>query len=480
MVGGDPIDALSKSLYILRLIPRRMALRAILQEIYLCIPSTVGTSRSTMNFSRFQCLCAAGFFALTPVQPDNLLNLARTDLSVASKITHLKQLVETFPNTDASWRAQSELVSLLAGSNRWEEALQVYQSEHAKPGSGDSIDFKLLDYWLKTGRYQDVLRATAAASGPTPDVSRDMNLLEVRAQAFLARGQYRLAREAVDSWIMKYREEGAAGTRFESDFQSLRYLRSHLRALERRQGAEGKALFTASVPDSLQHWSQRRDVPIYFFKLVPTHPAGGMMGRVYPGRHEVDDFFSAQVDDMNRGLGYLSGDKFSLEYKGLDTLYVQDGDMDPTSSGAHLLTSRVWAHSLPQLYKLAGQAFVVLVDYRISSDGEAAYMGDGIIHVSASKFQSLVLIHEVLHGLGATHNEWALLSKKGYQFDSDDRGIMTFDQGEIRDLGLEEKNRAVLGWPRVAVVHFAEPSDGSLPNLPTAVASNSSLFAGLN
>src|SRR5205807_7639963 len=136
--------------------------------------------------------------------------------------------------------------------------------------------------------------------------------------------------------------------------------------------------------------------------------------------------------------------------------------MDPVSSGGHLLTSRVYVHTLPQIYKLAGDAFVILIDYRTLADGEAAYMGDGIIHLSASKLQTLVVMHEILHGLGATHQEWNSLQAQGYRFDPEDRGLMTFDHGEILDLGLEEKNRALLGWPQVGVVRPGSATDAQV------------------
>ena len=39
---------------------------------------------------------------------------------------------------------------------------------------------------------------------------------------------------------------------------------------------------------------------------------------------------------------------------------------------------------------------------------------------------------------------------------------MTFERGEILDLGLEEKNRALLGWPQVGVVRPRFDSDTEL------------------
>ena len=184
-----------------------------------------------------------------------------------------------------------------------------------------------------------------------------------------------------------------------------------------------------------------------------------------PGRHDGDAFFGQQVYDLNRGFRYISGGSFSLAFEGLRTLYVKAGDMDPSSQGGHLLTSRVYVHTLPSLYELAGKAFVVLVDYREQAEGEAAYMGDGLIYLSANKLNTVILMHEILHGLGATHQEWGSLHGQGYQFDPNDRGLMTFEQGEILNLGLEEKNRAVLGWPAVSVVRLStkEPVDVLLP-----------------
>jgi hypothetical protein len=312
----------------------------------------------------------------------------------------------------------------------------------------------LLDYWLKTGRFNEVLRATSAPASASLSPAQDLRLLEIRIQALLARGEYRPARQCVDRWLMRHEAEGQAGTRLETDVESMRYLRRHLRTLERMQGPAGKPLFTGSVPDSLRHWSQRREVPAYFFKLIPAHVGGQKPATLLPGRMDVEPFFQDQVAALNRGFQHLSGGAFSLAFQKLETLYVNDGDIDATASGGHILTSRVYMHTLPSLAQLCGKAFIVLVDYRASAKDEAAYMGDGIVYVSASKLQSMVLMHEILHGLGATHQDWAALEAKGYRFDREDRGLMTFDRGEIKDLGLEEKNRALLGWPQVSRLRF--------------------------
>jgi len=119
-----------------------------------------------------------------------------------------------------------------------------------------------------------------------------------------------------------------------------------------------------------------------------------------------------------------------------------------------VLTARVYVHTIPPLYRLAGRAFVVLVDYGGPTDDTAAYMGDGLILLTASKLRPVTLMHEILHGLGATHQDWDTLIRQDYQFDPEDRGLMTFEKGELRDLGLEEKNRALLGWPLVATLHL--------------------------
>jgi len=401
------------------------------------------------------CLFAASFMTITPYTPQQFLILAKAQVSVPEKISILKRLTDNFPLDSATKKSEEQLENLLINTNRYEEALQQYRKDHPETGTGNVLDFKLLEMLLRTGHYNDVLRITATTSRPNRDFLRDMNLLELCTQALLAKGQYRLAREGVDQWLHVYERDGMPGTRFEADVHSIQFLHRHLQTLERTQGPKGKAIFTASVPDSLQHWSQRQDVPIVFFKLIPTHPGGQLHEPLLAGRHAGNNYFEDRVSDLNRGFSYLSGDRFSLQFAGMHTLYIREGDMDPESSGGHLLTSRVYAHTIPELYKLAGEAFVVLIDYREQADGEAAYMGDGIIHISASKLQTLVLMHEILHGLGATHQEWNALEAQGYKFDPEDRGLMTFDHGEILDLGLEEKNRALLGWPQVGVVRPA-------------------------
>ncbi len=412
---------------------------------------------------------------ITPYTSQQFLALAKDQVSVSDKISILKRLSETFPEDTTARIGREQLVTLLNNTNRYEEAYQAYRKDHPEPGAGSAIDFKLIEMMLRTGRYSDVLKATVAASGPTRDFMRDMDLLELRVQALLAKGLFQIARENVEGWLKTYEADGIPGGRFESDVRSIQFLKRHLLSLERIDGPEGKAIFTASVPDSLQHWSKRHEVPIVFFKLIPAHPGGQLHGPLLPGRHEGDAYFEDRVADLNRGFSYISGDQFSLRFEGLHTLYVKEGDMDPESSGGHLLTSRVYGHTIPQLYHLAGEAFVILVDYREQAEGEAAYMGDGLIHLSASKLQTLVIMHEILHGLGATHQEWNLLEALGYKFDPEDRGLMTFDRnGEILDLGLEEKNRALLGWPQVGVVRPRFTSDTQLAEPPTHLDNPSS------
>jgi hypothetical protein len=422
--------------------------------------------------NKMTCLWVASFMTITPYTPQQFLVLAREHISVADKISILKRLASSFPLDSSAKAARENLVALLIGSNRFEDALREYRKDHPDTGAGQAIDFRLLELLLRTGRYNEVLRATVAAGGPVKDCWRDLMILEIRAQALLAKGRFELAREEVDRWLERYEAEGVPGGRFENDIRSMRFLRRHLRSLERLDGAEGKPLFTASIPDSLQHWSHRRDVPIVFFKLIPAHAGGQMRETLLPGRLQGEKDFAARVDELNRGFAYLSGERFSLQFSGLHTLYVNEGDLDPESSGGHLLTSRVYVHTIPQLYKLAGQAYVVLVDYREPTADEAAYMGDGLIHLSATKLQPLILMHEILHGLGATHQDWNTLEAKGFKFDREDRGIMTFEQGEIRTLGLEEKNRALLGWPRVGTVRPNFDADIQLARVPEPAQRN--------
>lgn len=416
-----------------------------------------------MRPARFRCLFVASFMTLTPFTPDQFLTLAKERISVGEKISALKRLTQVYPDAETTSSARDQLVNLLMSANRYDEALQQYRIKRPEPGAGRAIDFKLLELMLRTGKYNDVLRATAAASGPEADLLRDMKILEIRVQALLAKGLYSIARECVHTWLTQYAAQVAPGTRFESDVHSLQYLERHIKTLERQNGPTGKSLFTASVPHSLQSWSQRPNVPIVFFKLIPARSRGQLGAPLLPGRYEGDVFFEQRVEEINQGFDYVSGGQFSLSFKGVHTLYISEGDMDPQSSGGHLLTSRVYMHTIPQLYQAAGEAFAVLIDYRMTSEAEAAYMGDGLIHVSAARLDPLILMHEILHGLGATHQEWNSLQAMGYHFDPEDRGLMTFDHGEIRDLGLEEKNRAVLGWPQVGVVrpHFASRPEGT-------------------
>ncbi len=405
-----------------------------------------------MEVTSIGSVALAAWMTVSPYTPSHFLEMAKNQVGLTEKVVLLRRMVQSFPLDPQTQKAQQDLVTLLSENNRFDEALQVYQQSRVGRKPNTVPDFKLLELLLKTGHFNDVLRETSYMQYPVRDFDRDLKLLEARSQALLAQGNYRGARQAVGRWLVQYSGDGIEGGRFEGDVRSIRYLYQHLQTLERTQGAVGKPLFTSCVPDALLRWSHQRNVPIVFFKLIPAHPVGQLHEPVLPGRYDMDDYFANHVEDMNRGFQYLSGGQFSLSYEGLHTLYVDDGDVDPEAVGGRLLTSRVYVHTISPLYKLAGKAFVVLVDYRAKSQDEAAYMGDGIIHISATKLRDMVMMHEVLHGLGATHQDFNRLERDGYQFDTDDKGLMTFERGELRRLGLEEKNRALLGWPRVSVI----------------------------
>lgn len=406
-----------------------------------------------------------------PYTPATFLQLAREQVSLSDKTGHLKQLLREFPASPEVPQARQHLIALLSGSNRFDEALQEYRM--ANPSAPAMGDIRLLDYQLKTGRWNDVLRATADFPQDTTRAQRDLDILERRVQALLAQGEFLAARRETETWLKTH--DGGQGSLYEPELNSIRYLARHLRTLERIDGPVGNPLFTASVPTSFNRWSRRRDVPIHFFKLIPARSGGQRPHALQPGRYELDGYFRQHVERMNEGFAYLSGSRFSLAYQAQQTLYVRDGDVDPASVGGRLLTSRVYAHTLPPLYRLAGQAFVILVDYRESARDEASYVGDGIVYISANKLHTMVLMHEILHGLGATHQDWNYLEREGYRFDPEDVGLMTFENGELPYFGLESKNRAVLDWPPVAMVKFtAEPTLANLPVLaqePVTLAS---------
>ena len=222
---------------------------------------------------------------VTPFTPQQFLSLAKEQTVVSEKISILKRLSNTFPLDASSQKAREQLVNLLVSTNRYEEAYQEYRKSKPASGTDRDIDFKLLDMQLRTGRYNEILRATAVTTGPVRDFIRDMKLLELRVQALLAKGQFRIAREGVERWLEQYEGDGVPGGRFEGDVRGIQFLKRHLVSLERIDGAQGKSIFTASVPDSLQHWSKRRDVPIVFFKLIPAHPGGQLFEPLLPGRH---------------------------------------------------------------------------------------------------------------------------------------------------------------------------------------------------
>ena len=376
--------------------------------------------------------------AATPYTPDHYLFQAKHVIDVSQKTSFLKQLMDEFPATASARTAREHLIALFSGSNRFDDALLAYEQQRPAQLSQSIVDFPLLNYWLKTGHYTDILRETGPADAAHLNLGRDLTLLEIRVQAQLALGQYVEASEETEAWLTLYKNEGTPDRLYNSDIKSIRYLARHLKTLVRTQGAAGKPLYTAAVSSSMNRWSRRQDVPIHFYKLIPARSGGARPEMLQSGRYESDAFFNSLVNEMNHGFEYLSGGRFSLAYQTNETLYVQDGDLDPESAGGRILTSRVYAHTIPELYRRSGDAFIVLVDYRERAEDDAAYMGDGIIRISARKLQTVVLMHEILHGLGATHKDWNYLERAGYHFDPNDRGLMTFGpDGDLPYFGLE-------------------------------------------
>src|SRR5690242_5195136 len=113
-----------------------------------------------MRRPHFQCFFMAAFLTVSPYTPQHFLDLAKEQISVGEKIVLLRRLIQSFPLDGAARTAHRQLVDLLVGSNRVEEALQEYQEKHPPFAPQDAADFTLLDYLLKTGRYEDVLRSS--------------------------------------------------------------------------------------------------------------------------------------------------------------------------------------------------------------------------------------------------------------------------------------------------------------------------------
>jgi hypothetical protein len=377
--------------------------------------------------------------------PERSLQQARTLPTLAEKVSDLRRFIREYEQDPLSRTARDQLINLLIASQRYNEALSEYRIQLRLRRTPAEPDLKLLELLLKTGRYGELLRLSGTAPANGRDLLYDERLFELRIQAFLAQGHYRQARTALEQWLGMHSQEGLKISRFEPHVRSLQHARRDLLTLERLHGPSGKPLFTASVPDSLQRWSRRRSVPIFFFNLVPTQGLETPLNIANVAN---------VVQDINRGFAYLSSDQFSLSLKQMDTLYVRQEDFDLNDTHATIFSSRLYVHTLAPLYRWAGRAFVVLIDHRPQADGQAAYMGDGIIHIGADKLRSMTLMHEILHGLGATHQEWNIFESQGFTFDRTDRGLMTFDKGELRFLGLEEKNRVLLDWPPVATIRM--------------------------
>jgi hypothetical protein len=409
------------------------------------------------------------FTSATPFTPSSYLTMAREQTVLGDKVSLLRNCLKNFPSSPQAREARTQLITLLIATNQYEAALQEYRKEMELRKPGQDIDLKFLELLLKTGRSREVLRRTVRAS-VGHDPIYDRQVFEYRVQAFLAQGQYREARQNVDQWLGMHGRDPRGG-RIDGDIENLQQVRRYLFALENAQGPLGKSLFTASIPDSLTRWSRQPHVPIVFFKLIPAE-ASDKSPEIQMIEKRLDESaLRSMVNEMNRGFHYLSGGSFSLEFGGVETLYGKSDDPDPFGAHASVLTTRVYIHTIAPLYRLAGKAYVVLLDGRGPADEGTAYMGDGLIRIAGQKLNAMTLMHEVLHGLGATHQDWAALARLGYQFDGSDKGLMTFDQGELLDLGLEEKNRILLDWPRVTALHLpSEHTELSTLTFPSTIA----------
>src|SRR5688572_13145234 len=117
--------------------------------------------------STLRCGMAATILTISPMPPNQMLHLAKTRAFIPEKISVLRQILSEQPESPTASAAREDLIALLSGTNRFDDALLEYQQINAQPGAGDAIDFRLLDLMLKTGRFSEVLRDTSVAAGPT-------------------------------------------------------------------------------------------------------------------------------------------------------------------------------------------------------------------------------------------------------------------------------------------------------------------------
>src|SRR5689334_2852100 len=101
------------------------------------------------SHGKFRCLYMAAFMTISPYTPQHFLEMAKHETNLSDKISLLRRLIANFPLDATARTAREQLVALLAGSNRYEEALIEYSHDHTQTQTADSIDFKLIEYLLK-------------------------------------------------------------------------------------------------------------------------------------------------------------------------------------------------------------------------------------------------------------------------------------------------------------------------------------------
>ena len=404
--------------------------------------------------------------------PSELYLQAKRAADVNEKTRQLAGLVQRYPRSDEARRAEEDLIDLLGYLGQEREALGQYDAYLSAWGNGESVWMPLYRRGMllkQTRRYEEALamyRAVLSASEPwsavqalalvgAMDACVGLGRFE-EAMAIAHRYQSHLPSELKSVRIEEFSGEAESITSVPTSAGAIRAYAESIEKLM-RQG-DDRPIHAERIGD-VAHLAHLRDVPIYIYVIRYESPVSqplpvSSLGRVTAERA------AALIQNVNAGLAYLSGEQMTLRFDGIEHLTAQFAPSQPDAS--------TW-NTKPVLYQtLHGErtgvaehrdGFVLILDPAVVTLGwselvpHEAYAANGVI--TAIPSSDLILVHEILHGLGARHtpqvNTASRMVRSGPLLWNVPWDLMcnrcTLETTGAYALHLNPRDQAILGWP---------------------------------
>ena len=399
-----------------------------------------------------------------------LYEQAKQTPDVGEKIHQLMELVQAHPDNLSARLAQEDLVDLLAYVGREPEAVDLYQAYLARwgnPEPGWMPVFRTGTLMKQSHRYEAAVEYydRVLIQEGLDDARKALAVIGLM-DGYLGLGKPDKALATARRWQgqIPASQERLKVTEFDADSgiawalptsaQTIRRYASVIQAwIDTR--ATIRPLDGERIGD-MARLAARQDVPVsvcvlQYADLAAAKPLDA-------------DQAKSLVADVSAGLAYLSGGAMSLRYVGLAPVPMgRAGSQAGPQRGVDVLNADpLYYQALPAVRTALDahpDGLVFLIDDYDADAGRGrmvdrdTYACNGLIVLTRAR--PMVIIHEILHGLGARHSPAAdpasRMTRHGHVFWDMPQDAMcsqcSLGASHALALHLNPRDCAILGWP---------------------------------